>query len=298
MAGILAYLTVPISLTRIQRRSSLRSRNSVQEIRRARRRWPNRLSKWEASMFKRMLLDGRLACLLLGLSALFFPATSHGKKVPRSKAIASKKAWGTFSGPVKATWLDDEDKNSRKMRLLADFSYTDPQGHIWLAPNGSIIDGASIPQFFWSAVGGPFEGSYRRASVVHDVACQKRSSPWQSVHRMFYFAMLAGGVAESKAELMYAAVYHFGPRWTVDGVITGGPPKVGCPTCMVMVDPFARMAQDDAWKELQGKIQSGQMHIEDIEGYSFPEPLWIKPTDAEAVKRLHEITNPNGAKQQ
>lgn len=62
-------------------------------------------------------------------------------------------------------------------------------------------------------MGGPFEGQYRNASVVHDVACVKKSEKWEDVHRMFYYAMRAGGVSETRAALMYAAVYKFGPRW-------------------------------------------------------------------------------------
>jgi len=99
------------------------------------------------------------------------------------------------------------------MQLNEDFAYISPSGKRWDAPNGSIVDGASIPQVFWTVVGGPFEGQYRNASVVHDVACVKRSEKWEDVHRMFYYAMRAGGVSESRAALMYAAVYKFGPRW-------------------------------------------------------------------------------------
>jgi Protein of unknown function (DUF1353) len=58
---------------------------------------------------------------------------------------------------------------------------------------------------------------YRNASVVHDVACDTRDHPWQDVHRMFYEACRAGGVGEQKAKLVYAAVYHFGPKWAPGG---------------------------------------------------------------------------------
>ena len=99
------------------------------------------------------------------------------------------------------------------MTLLEDFSYLDPGQKRWDAPKQSVVNGASIPQAFWSVIGGPFEGKYRNASVVHDVACEKMSENWQDVHRMFYEACRCGGVDESKAKLMYWAVYHFGPRW-------------------------------------------------------------------------------------
>src|ERR1035441_4686270 len=46
----------------------------------------------------------------------------------------------------------------------------DPDGLEWKAPKGLVTDGASIPQIAWTPVGGPFEGLYRLAAVVHDAA--------------------------------------------------------------------------------------------------------------------------------
>lgn len=75
------------------------------------------------------------------------------------------------------------------------------------------MDGASIPQIAWSIIGGSFEGKYRKASVIHDVACNAKNRPWQDVHEAFYTAMLAGGAEGIKAKIVCAAVYYFGPRW-------------------------------------------------------------------------------------
>jgi hypothetical protein len=99
------------------------------------------------------------------------------------------------------------------MKLLSDFAYIDPGKGRWSAPTGSEVDGASIPQVFWSFIGGPFEGKYRNASVVHDVACDQRAKPWKDVHKMFYNASRRGGVGLVSAKVMYFAVYHWGPRW-------------------------------------------------------------------------------------
>ncbi|HEX9305213.1 MAG TPA: DUF1353 domain-containing protein [Thermoanaerobaculia bacterium] len=121
--------------------------------------------------------------------------------------------FGHFVGTVKTEWIEPD----RKMRLLDDFAYVDPSGVEWKAPKGSVVDGASIPQVLWSVVGSPYTGEYRNASVVHDVACEERDRTWQDVHRMFYEACRAGGVGEQKAKLMYAAVYHFGPKWGPGG---------------------------------------------------------------------------------
>lgn len=128
-------------------------------------------------------------------------------------------SFGSFVGRVVAEWLDD----GRKMKLVEAFSYIDPAGSRWDAPQGWIVDGASIPQFAWSIIGGPFEGPYRNASVIHDVACDVQNRPWRDVHRAFYTAMLAANVEPMKAKIMYGAVYQFGPRWEHQVKMTGVP---------------------------------------------------------------------------
>ncbi len=117
--------------------------------------------------------------------------------------------WGRFEGEVVASW----DADGRLMTLREDFAYVDPAGRRWLAPAGTVVDGASIPRLFWTVIGSPFSGRYRNASVVHDIECDEMREPWQDVHRMFYEACRAGGVEEAQAKIMYYAVYHFGPRW-------------------------------------------------------------------------------------
>lgn len=102
------------------------------------------------------------------------------------------------------------------MRLLEPFAYFDPSGKRWEAPVGYVTDGASIPQGFWSLVGGPFEGAYREAAVIHDVYCDTKAEPWRDVHRIFYYANRAAGVSEVKSKILYTAVMVGGPRWAGD----------------------------------------------------------------------------------
>ena len=83
----------------------------------------------------------------------------------------------------------------------------------WPVPPGTVVDGASIPDIFWSVIGGPFEGVYRGPSVVHDFYCGSRIRPCPDVHRVFYDAMLTAGVSKKRAWLMYQAVFRFGPQW-------------------------------------------------------------------------------------
>jgi hypothetical protein len=150
-----------------------------------------------------MLRTRLLSLLLLGASASFCHAEGFGK----------------YIGSVQTEWIDAE----RKMRLLAPFTYVDPKGVEWTAPSGWVIDGASIPVFAWSIIGGPYNGRYRNASVIHDVACDQQAQPWEQVHEAFYWAMLASGVENWRAKVMYAAVYHFGPRW--DRTVTVSVPQ-------------------------------------------------------------------------
>jgi hypothetical protein len=98
-----------------------------------------------------------------------------------------------------------------------EFCYVDRKGKSWYVPANNAIDGASIPKILWSAIGGPYEGDYRRASVIHDYFCVVKTEPSKLVHNMFYEAMLCDGVEPGKAAYMYTAVRLFGPRWDKDG---------------------------------------------------------------------------------
>jgi len=113
---------------------------------------------------------------------------------------------GSFSGNPKTEWLVDQNGDDRDMAILEDFWYLDPDGRKWNAPRGSVINGASIPRPLWSTVGSPYTDDYRRASVVHDVACGGPSVQRKDADVMFYHACLAGGCSFLKAKLLYAGV--------------------------------------------------------------------------------------------
>ncbi|HEY1065663.1 MAG TPA: DUF1353 domain-containing protein [Pirellulales bacterium] len=128
------------------------------------------------------------------------------------RVVSANDEWGRFPASPRAELLDD----GRTLRLLEDFVYLDPRGRRWLAAKGAEVNGASIPRAFWSVAGGPLDGRYRNASIVHDEGCVQRTAAWQDVHRMFYEACRCGGLPERQAKILYAAVYHFGPRWIVE----------------------------------------------------------------------------------
>lgn len=122
--------------------------------------------------------------------------------------------FGKYTGNVEAIWCPD----GRSMRLTKSFSYIDPKGKKWTAPKGAVVDGASIPRFAWTLVGGPFTGKYREASVIHDIACDLKEDKYKKVHRNFYYGMRASGVAHIDAAIKYTAVKIFGPKWSDNAI--------------------------------------------------------------------------------
>lgn len=158
-----------------------------------------------------------------------------------SGSASEEQAWGYFSGQVVAKWITGGDGSHRCMELIEAFRYVGPDKVVWDAPKGSIVDGASIPRLAWTVIGGPYEGAYREASVIHDVACVRRDRRWQDVHRAFYTAMRAANVDAGKAKIMYGAVYHFGPRWGICRSID--------------VPPSTKVQLDDQMKRI--KLDSG-----------------------------------------
>lgn len=116
---------------------------------------------------------------------------------------------GQYLGSPQVEFLDD----GRLLKLLNEYGYVDDKQRKWIAPQGAIVDGASIPRPLWTIVGGPLEGGYRNASILHDWYCDVRTHPWRDVHHMFFEAMLASSVPRMKAQAMYLAVYYGGPRW-------------------------------------------------------------------------------------
>jgi hypothetical protein len=136
---------------------------------------------------------------------LLLVATSSTSSAQQSNL----KLKGQFHGRLVLIPLD----NGRDMQLEEAFSYTDWENHTLEAPAGFISDGASIPRAAWSLIGGPWDGKYRAAAVIHDVGCVNRSLSWHDTDRLFYEAMIDSGVPNAQASTMYYAVLAWGPHW-------------------------------------------------------------------------------------
>lgn len=111
--------------------------------------------------------------------------------------------------------VKNNDEGRPTFILLDTFLFKDPNGFEWSTPKGWEVDGASIPKFAWSIVGGPLSGKYLHASIIHDRYCDTKERTAHDTHRNFYYGMKANGVSDIKANIMYWAVRTFGPSWKV-----------------------------------------------------------------------------------
>jgi Protein of unknown function (DUF1353) len=123
----------------------------------------------------------------------------------------------TTTGCLSAKFLGDLivkiRRDGENLELMQPFAFEDNEKRVWRVPKGTIVNGASIPRSLWTIAGSPLTGKYREASVIHDYFCENKRRPWEQTHEVFYDAMIANGVGETKAKLFYLAVYRFGPRW-------------------------------------------------------------------------------------
>ena len=114
----------------------------------------------------------------------------------------------TFIGDVKTIWGRDH----RDMKLLEDFSYIDPNNKEWKVPQGSFLNGATIPRSLWTLIGSPYVGKYRRASVIHDYFVGEGYNPEVSnrnrkmADKMFYRACKHDGCSNREASILYIGV--------------------------------------------------------------------------------------------
>ena len=146
---------------------------------------------------------------LLSIALLFLaPAISGCRAVP---PVPEPGHYGDFNTQVVARWQLD----GRAMEVVYPLRFVDATGIRWEVPTGAVVDGASIPPVLWSFFGGPYEGLYRDASVVHDYACDHPDGrTWKQIHRMFWYGARARGETAPRAAVMYWAILIAGPPWS------------------------------------------------------------------------------------
>lgn len=147
-----------------------------------------------------------------GLSVDVNEVQGHFGQFRTSLALTSDKfdaGHGAFSGEPTAMWLTEGGGADRRMQLTEPFWFCDPAERVWEAPKDAIVDGASIPRPLWATVGSPYTGDYRRASIVHDIACVEAGGDARrrrAADRMFYHACREGGCSIRLATILYIGV--------------------------------------------------------------------------------------------
>jgi hypothetical protein len=111
-----------------------------------------------------------------------------------------------FGGDLIAMDLPD----GRKRLVLFDFMFLDNAGMIWVTFRGVVYDGATIPRFAWSIIGGPYEGKYRRAAAIHDPDYTFQYRMRLMGDRMLREGAIADGTGVCKAQIMESCVRQFG----------------------------------------------------------------------------------------
>ena len=102
-----------------------------------------------------------------------------------------------------------EEYDDYRFMTLAALSYITRAGKVIYVPRGFITDGASIPKAFWSTIGSPFTGKYKRAAMVHDWLYHTVSTTRIYADQIFLEIMKERGVSLWKRLSMYRAVRTF-----------------------------------------------------------------------------------------
>jgi len=142
------------------------------------------------------------------------PAIAIPGVTPPSQVVTGS---NVFKSNVVAEFLVPKQAQDtyRDIKLVQPFGYIDPRGVHWDVPIGYVTNGASIPKSLWAVVGGPFDGPYRDAAVLHDYYCEAKTRTSDDTHRMYYEAAVARGTSENIASTMYAGLVFGGPVWKI-----------------------------------------------------------------------------------
>lgn len=95
-------------------------------------------------------------------------------------------------------------------KTLASLTYITEKGISHTVPVGFLTDGASIPKIFWSFIGSPFTGLYRRAALTHDYLYYSQTTTRLYADMIFLEGMKYLKVPWWKRKIMYLAVRSWG----------------------------------------------------------------------------------------
>lgn len=153
--------------------------------------------------------------------------------------------------------------------------FTDSNKLVWETDDGEPTDGATIPPIFQPIVGKPFEESFLKAAIIHDHYCVRHVRPWRATHRVSYEGLIDQGVPQSKAKLMYYAVYLGGPKWIklIPGTGCGGncvkslTASDGKPVIRYREADYATVTSESELAALEQELQANPegISLEDLE---------------------------------
>jgi hypothetical protein len=96
--------------------------------------------------------------------------------------------------------------------------YKEQGGRSWTIPPGTVVESKCFPSVLLDRIGRPFVGSIRNASLLYNYFCLNQTRERSDVNRMFREAMLASGMEQREANVLYNAIERFGPGWKVAGI--------------------------------------------------------------------------------
>lgn len=94
--------------------------------------------------------------------------------------------------------------------LTRTFEYHPDKGKTIEVPIGFKSDGASIPKFAYSIIGGQWTGKYTEAAIIHDFLYFSQEVKRKESDKIFIIAMKILGVSWWRRVTMYRAVRTFG----------------------------------------------------------------------------------------
>jgi hypothetical protein len=101
--------------------------------------------------------------------------------------------------------------------VVDELRYADGAGRSWTIPPGTVVESKCFPAVLLDRIDRPFVGSIRNASLLYNYFCLNQTRGRSDVNRMFHEALLASGVEQREADLLYNAIERFGPGWKVAG---------------------------------------------------------------------------------
>ena len=183
-----------------------------------------------------------------------------------------------YYGDLLLKFLSD----GRNMEVAQPFGFVDSQARKWEVPTGTVTDGASIPQAFWSIIGSPFVGKFRLAAVIHDHYCKTKLRSWADTHAAFYESMIASGEDKKKALLMWAAVYRFGPRWAQNQSVCWGT-CAGDPAYLENVDIVPTFVESE-YSKIVDRVSAGASSMDDLKEFIDANTVWTPDGIAHGAK--------------